>query len=1700
MSDPLGSRFSDLTVKFFVGRQAYEGTVLTDKSRKLANNQFEIAVQVPNTVPLGESRIVISRKQNEKVSPNPSEPAKEVKYDSSPYRIENNTEYIFAAQWTTDKIAIINGANPASVVTATNSSDLSIASVSVGTDDILDRPRELTLTSDGSRAYVAMDRSGRIALVDPMTRQQVDTQPNTAGINPINLPSGAEPRSIVIDPRDQYAYIADGKIGSNSIYVLDINPFSSTYHQVTQTIPVGTAPNGLRQIAISSDSKKLFVTAPNGSNSKIYAVNIDPKDRPSDPSQNPKKWNQLIGSITADEGVEGIASTVNPLAMTFTNSGKDSNGFGVLDITNNDPVSFAATTRYASLGLGSANDYFDVNEGVAVTVLPDASYAFVVGRNADTKFFGQELPSVDGDPRAGSNIGIIKDPLTNPQLMAGTRPIPDGFATDLALSSDSKFLYASYPNLSGAGGKVYVFDVEEFVKTVTNPAQFQIDAKGRGVGLPLFDSTTARNATVADLSTVPIDNINPAVSVAADFQILTDANNQYTYGVPPGSKRAPVAATNSRGLAATPLDWLDLVDANDTKDLTPTFEWKFDGLPTENIEEVNLFVSVFDEGEGLLPWDKVVDLPDPNGNEFLAKQGLSKPQQLDLLTKPWSTSSYHGQENDFNPNRILTATWQKDSTNIGQWTFDGGKTFTQGTNTSFTLPPSLKLTAGQNYNWAVEAWNKEGKRNEEFGNFWTPLPPALNGDDTFSSVTVLTHGFKPPFFNEPGIPSEFYQMGNSIANAGIDGGGLMMKYDLPTGYWVPVNKYGVVSPDFQPGLSPKDDPNYLTKLESYIAPYLGKQQPLVLLNNWSENNESAVPDSGFTEAAADAFFTSLVQLDGVLKDETSTAKQGAVFNSPLHFVGFSRGTVVNSEIIQRLGTYFPDAGGKENSNTRDLQMTTLDPHDFNQPGLNVVTQNFGDFREPKVQVWKNVTFADNYYQTAPNLLSGTLTPAGRDIPNLPSTEKGTAPGLKFPREGWRSENPDPNGKLLGEPDLSVFLGTNKNDPGYNNSRAGFTTDPVIRPGDVHGRVVSWYGGTSDLLPTNFPSNENLEVNPVFRRRGDGYREQLFDKDFSFGGTLTDPARVSPWYTPETSFPKHGVDAAPWEGIGTGWFYSAMGGGYSSRPKTNVQRIPLDFDNTYDARMRGDAAVPTLFNGNFDAVFAPKEVTRTTLSKGLPGWSFHNGQSDPNIDLVQSLEDVKSIQGNSEPNYAFKLESSGVKEIVHNRFVVPDWGALRFDLHAPKIANSSKAKSKGTLDVTIRPLDPSIQAFSQTITLQKAENQTDSNEAPASYLADQFKVDYGIKGFESFYVDVPERLRGQPATLEFKSEASIPVYLDNIFFRSESLRFGNPNNARTELNSTYQTNYLIEKPQYTLSYNGAKNTPNWVSWVLDKGWADGNAKRAADEFAEDPQLPASDFYKVQHGDYDFEPQIAEKYTKQEYNRFLWGKKAFFLSARGHLTPSADRQRSIKDNLATFLTTNIIPQDSKQNSGVWATQEGELQKRAKKGYQFVLFAGGSGQGGGTVTYGPLPADENVKGVAPIRRNDPNPNQFANFHPGTDTTNPTNIQVPDALWKVVLGFSPQNKSEYPDIHFAWWIPNNSYSIKNLLDYTNPIKTPDGLAPKTENRAWNDQAFTITIEALEARLNKDLTKDSQYDFLSNIPNSAAKKRLKEVTAILPG
>ena len=112
---------------------------------------------------------------------------------------------------------------------------------------------------------------------------------------------------------------------------------------------------------------------------------------------------------------------------------------------------------------------------------------------------------------------------------------------------------------------------------------------------------------------------------------------------------------------------------------------------------------------------------------------------------------------------------------------------------------------------------------------------------------------------------------------------------------------------------------------------------------------------------------------------------------------------------------------------------------------------------------------------------------------------------------------------------------------------------------------------------------------------------------------------------------------------------------------------------------------------------------------------------------------------------------------------------------------------------------------------------------------------------------------------------------------DPLLFGNPSGATADIGN--ENNYLMVKPQYTLSYNRSKATPNWVAWRLDSSWI-GTAPRQ-DDYRFDPTLPAG-WYRVG----------ANSYSGSGFER-------------GHMCPSGDRTRSVSDNSATFLMTNFGP---------------------------------------------------------------------------------------------------------------------------------------------------------------------------------------------------
>ncbi|HEX8173323.1 MAG TPA: DNA/RNA non-specific endonuclease [Thermoanaerobaculia bacterium] len=149
-----------------------------------------------------------------------------------------------------------------------------------------------------------------------------------------------------------------------------------------------------------------------------------------------------------------------------------------------------------------------------------------------------------------------------------------------------------------------------------------------------------------------------------------------------------------------------------------------------------------------------------------------------------------------------------------------------------------------------------------------------------------------------------------------------------------------------------------------------------------------------------------------------------------------------------------------------------------------------------------------------------------------------------------------------------------------------------------------------------------------------------------------------------------------------------------------------------------------------------------------------------------------------------------------------------------------------------------------------------------------------------------------------------------------LTFGNPSGAVADTN--VPQNYLMMKPEYALSYNRDRGTPNWVSWHLTDEWI-GSLTRV-DSFRPDPAVP-SDWYRVLHTDY--------------------ASSGF---DRGHMVPNADRDKetSIPINQATFLMSNMIPQAPDNNQGPWAAMEGYL-RTLLPGSELYIVAGGAGTGG-------------------------------------------------------------------------------------------------------------------------------------------------------------
>lgn len=141
--------------------------------------------------------------------------------------------------------------------------------------------------------------------------------------------------------------------------------------------------------------------------------------------------------------------------------------------------------------------------------------------------------------------------------------------------------------------------------------------------------------------------------------------------------------------------------------------------------------------------------------------------------------------------------------------------------------------------------------------------------------------------------------------------------------------------------------------------------------------------------------------------------------------------------------------------------------------------------------------------------------------------------------------------------------------------------------------------------------------------------------------------------------------------------------------------------------------------------------------------------------------------------------------------------------------------------------------------------------------------------------------------------------------------GNLDGATADPNN--HDKYLSKKAQFDLSYSDNNRIANWVAWhsnSQDLGTAD-----RTDAFAPDTSLPAS-FTLIKTSDY----------TYSGYDR-------------GHQCPSADRTDSLANNKATFLMSNMAPQQHGLNAGPWEGLESEERNLVARGNECYIYSGPS-----------------------------------------------------------------------------------------------------------------------------------------------------------------
>jgi endonuclease G, mitochondrial len=143
--------------------------------------------------------------------------------------------------------------------------------------------------------------------------------------------------------------------------------------------------------------------------------------------------------------------------------------------------------------------------------------------------------------------------------------------------------------------------------------------------------------------------------------------------------------------------------------------------------------------------------------------------------------------------------------------------------------------------------------------------------------------------------------------------------------------------------------------------------------------------------------------------------------------------------------------------------------------------------------------------------------------------------------------------------------------------------------------------------------------------------------------------------------------------------------------------------------------------------------------------------------------------------------------------------------------------------------------------------------------------------------------------------------------------------KTSTKTTFSTDFLptsttgevVQHQYYTLSYSEKHEQAEWCAYQLTKKHLDDKWAERAKSFTPDPDVPTGS-------------AMPRDYTNSGYDR-------------GHLVPAGDMAFSDEAMIETFYMSNISPQESGFNRGIWKELEANVRDWGKKYGELYVITG-------------------------------------------------------------------------------------------------------------------------------------------------------------------